>query len=89
MLVDEASQLLAKHRITDDAVGYQVVLDLIAEHENGLDGPIPVAVETGRGLLVAVLRAGPRQVGRLYHCLQHREQFDDAAAFPASVTQAV
>jgi len=26
-------------------------------------------------------------IGQLHHCLQHREQFDEAAAFPASVIQ--
>lgn len=26
-------------------------------------------------------------IGQLYHCLQHREAFDEAAAFPASVTE--
>lgn len=62
VLVDESGQLLAKRRITDDAVGCQVLLDLLAEHENIQDEPIPVAIETNRGLLVAVLRAGPRQV---------------------------
>lgn len=62
VLVDEAGQLLAKRRITDDAVGYQVLLELLAEHENIQDEPIPVAIETNRGLLVALLRAGPRQV---------------------------
>ncbi|GAA1140473.1 IS110 family transposase [Kitasatospora gansuensis] len=61
-LVDDSGQLLAKRRITDDATGYQLLLDLLAEHGDTAEDPIPVAIETGRGLLVAILRAGGRKV---------------------------
>jgi transposase len=61
-LVDEAGTLLAKARITDDAAGYRQLLELLAEHDDGEAEPIPVAIETSRGLLVAVLRTGKRQV---------------------------
>lgn len=61
-LVDEAGQLLAKARITDDAVGYRKLLDLLAEHGDTEAEPIPVAIETSRGLLVAILRTSARQV---------------------------
>jgi transposase len=61
-LVDEAGQLLAKARITDDAVGYRKLLDLLAEHGDTEAEPIPVAIETSRGLLVASLRTSARQV---------------------------
>ncbi|MCZ1011865.1 IS110 family transposase [Streptomyces lydicus] len=61
-LVDDSGQLLAKRRISDDAAGYQSLLDLLAEHGDTEDAPIPVAIETSRGLLVAVLRTGKRQV---------------------------
>ncbi|MFE4933448.1 MULTISPECIES: IS110 family RNA-guided transposase [unclassified Streptomyces] len=61
-LVDDAGQLLAKRRITDDAAGYRLLLDLLAEHGDTADEPIPVAIETGRGLLVAALRTGTRPV---------------------------
>ena len=61
-LVDEDGRQLAKRRIGDDAAGYQLLLDLLAEHGDSQDAPIPVAIETSRGLLVAVLRQGPRQV---------------------------
>ncbi len=59
-LVDDSGQLLAKRHITDDAAGYKILLDLLAEHGDSKDSPIPVAIETFRGLLVAVLRAGKR-----------------------------
>ncbi|MGW5463102.1 IS110 family transposase [Streptomyces sp. NPDC003996] len=61
-LVDDSGQLLAKRHITDDAAGYRILLDLLAEYGDTEDAPIPVAIETSRGLLVAVLRTGKRQV---------------------------
>lgn len=61
-LVDESGSLLAKRRISDDAAGYRLLLDLLAEHGDSPDEPIPVAIETGRGLLVAALRTGKRPV---------------------------
>ncbi|WP_329297056.1 IS110 family transposase [Streptomyces pseudovenezuelae] len=61
-LVDDTGQLLAKRHITDDAAGYKILLDLLAEYGDTEEDPIPVAIETSRGLLVAVLRTGKRQV---------------------------
>lgn len=61
-LVDDTGQLQAKRHITDDMAGYKILLDLLAEHGDTEENPIPVAIETSRGLLVAVLRTGKRQV---------------------------
>ena len=61
-LVDDTGELLAKRRITDDAAGYKLLLDLLAEYGDTEKAPIPIAIETSRGLLVAVLRTGKRQV---------------------------
>ncbi|WP_406510683.1 IS110 family transposase [Streptomyces sp. NBC_00212] len=61
-LVNDTGQLLAKRRIGDDAAGYRFLLDLLAEYGDTEDDPIPVAIETSRGLLVAVLRTGRRKV---------------------------
>ncbi|GHH26705.1 IS110 family transposase [Streptomyces lanatus] len=61
-LVDDAGQLLAKRHITDDTAGYKILLNLLAEYGDTAEHPIPVAIETSRGLLVAVLRTGKRQV---------------------------
>jgi hypothetical protein len=61
-LVDDEGTLLAKRQITDDAAGYQILIDLLAEHGDSEAAPIPVATETSRGLLVAVLRTGKRQI---------------------------
>ncbi len=61
-LVDDSGQLLAKRHITDDAAGYKILLDLLAEYGDTVENPVPVAIETSRGLLVAVLRTGKRKV---------------------------
>ncbi|MFJ6686821.1 IS110 family RNA-guided transposase [Streptomyces werraensis] len=60
--VDDSGQLLAKRHITDDAAGHKILLELLAEYGDSEETPIPVAIETSRGLLVAVLRTGKRQV---------------------------
>ncbi|WP_405476489.1 IS110 family transposase [Paenarthrobacter ilicis] len=61
-LVNDAGELLAKLRINDDVAGYRLLLDLLAEHGDTPQDPIPVAIETSQGLLVATLRAGTRKV---------------------------
>ncbi|WP_329438058.1 IS110 family transposase [Streptomyces canus] len=61
-LVDDTGTLLAKRHVTDDATGYQVLLELLAEYRDTEENPIPVAIETSRGLLVSVLRTGTRKV---------------------------
>jgi transposase len=61
-LVDEAGTLLAKRRISDDAAGYRVLLETLAEHGDTPEDPIPVAIETSHGLLVAALRTGTRRI---------------------------
>lgn len=55
----------AKRHITDDAAGYKILLDLLVEYGDSEENPIPVAIETSRGLLVAVLRTGKRQVSAI------------------------
>ncbi len=42
--------------------GYRLLLDLLAEHGDTAETPIPVAIETGPGLLVDTLRQGPRKI---------------------------
>jgi transposase len=55
-------QLLARRRISDDAAGLGQLLQLLTEHGDTAEDPIPVAIETPRGLLVACLRATGRKV---------------------------
>jgi len=56
-LVDRDGGLLARLRITDDAAGLARLLELLAGHGDSPEGPVPVAIETPRGLLVACLGA--------------------------------
>jgi transposase len=61
-LVDAGGQLLARLRITDDAAGLAALLELLAQHGDSAQDPVPAAIETPRGLLVACLRATGRPV---------------------------
>ena len=61
-LTDRDGKLLARRRISDDAAGLATLLDLLAEHGDSAGQPVPVAIETPRGLLVACLRATGRKV---------------------------
>ena len=61
-LIDADGKLLAKARIGDDAAGFAQLITLLPEHGDDLGDPIPVAIETSRGLLVANLRATGRPV---------------------------
>jgi len=61
-LVHRDGQLLARRRISDDAAGLAVLLELLAGHGDSAEDPVPVAIETPRGLLTACLRATGRKV---------------------------
>jgi transposase len=61
-LVNSGGPLLARRRISDDAAGLAALLELLAAHGDSADDPIPVAIETPRGLLTACLRATGRKV---------------------------
>jgi transposase len=61
-LVDHEGTLLARARITDDLAGLHQLLELFTAHGDTANAPIPVAIETSRGLLVACLRATGRPV---------------------------
>ena len=61
-LVSRDGTLLARRRISDDAAGLAALVALLAEHGDTPGDPVPVAIETPRGLLVACLRATGRPV---------------------------
>jgi transposase len=61
-LVDRDGGLLGRARVSDDAAGLARLLELLAEHGDSTQAPVPVAIETPRGLLVACLRATGRPV---------------------------
>ncbi|GHG14299.1 hypothetical protein GCM10017567_35040 [Amycolatopsis bullii] len=61
-LVDADGALVAKRRIDDSAEGFAELLAMLAEAGDTATDPIPVAIETPRGLLVAGLRQTGRRV---------------------------
>lgn len=61
-LVDATGTLVAKRRIAESVEGFGELLAMLAEAGDSAENPIPVAIETPRGLLVAALRATGRRV---------------------------
>ena len=61
-LADRDGRLLARRRISDDAAGLAQLLELLAGHGDSAEDPVPVAIETPRGLLTACLRATGRSI---------------------------
>ena len=61
-VVDRDGKLLARRRISDDPAGLAALPALLAGHGDTAEDPVPVAIETPRGLLAACLRATGRPV---------------------------
>lgn len=61
-IMNSEGVVLATKRIDDNAAGLRVLLDLLVACGDTADCPIPVAIETSRGLLVACLRETGRPV---------------------------
>ena len=61
-IVGDDGKLLAKKRIGDDPAGFTALTGMLAEAGDSPEDPIPVAIETPRGLMVAVLRSSGRPV---------------------------
>ncbi|MFF9585319.1 IS110 family transposase [Streptomyces achromogenes] len=61
-IVDESGALKARARIDDSVDGLNELLQMLAEHGDTAEDPVPVAIETSHGLLVAALRATGRPV---------------------------
>jgi transposase len=61
-IVDQAGVLLARRRISDDLTGFTDLTGLLADHAGDGYTSVDVAIETGRGLLVAALRAAGHRV---------------------------
>ena len=61
-LIDEKGALVGKRRIQESPEGIAEFTEMLAVAGDSAQEPIPVAIETPRGLLVAVLRASGRPV---------------------------
>jgi transposase len=61
-LVDDEGTLVGKRRVEENLDGVAELTALLAAAGDSAEVPIPVAIETPRGLLVAVLRASGRPI---------------------------
>ena len=61
-LVDGEGRLVLKRRIAETLDGFAELAALLADAGDSAEEPIPVAIETPRGLLVAALRASGRLI---------------------------
>jgi transposase len=61
-LIDESGRVIAKRRINETVAGFAELTEMLAAAGDTAEDPIPVAIETPRGLLVAALRATGRLV---------------------------
>jgi transposase len=61
-VVDDDGRIVARGRVDNDAAGFAQLLTLLAEAGDTAVNPIPVAIETDRGLWVAALRATGRVI---------------------------
>ena len=61
-IIDGDGHLVAKKRITDDPAGFAELIEILTAAGDESEDPIPVAIETPRGLLVSALRAAGRAV---------------------------
>ena len=61
-VVDAEGSVVARARVGNDATGFAELLTLLAEAGDTAHSPVPVAIETDRGLWVAALRATGRTI---------------------------
>ncbi len=61
-LIDDEGKLVGKRRINESLDGVAAFTAMLAAAGDSTEEPIPVAIETPRGLLVAVLRTTGRPI---------------------------
>ena len=61
-IIDAGGHLIARRRVDNDAAGFADLLTMLAEAGDTAALPIPVGIETDRGLWVAALRATGRVI---------------------------
>jgi transposase len=61
-VVNDDGQVLARERVANNAAGFAQVLTLLADAGDSPEHPIPVGIETDRGLWVAALRETGRVI---------------------------
>lgn len=61
-VVDDDGRVVARRRVSNDPAGFAQLLTVLAEAGDSADNPIPVGIETDRGLWVAALRETGRVI---------------------------
>ncbi|WP_319451250.1 MULTISPECIES: IS110 family transposase [unclassified Mycobacterium] len=61
-VIDDDGRVVARGRVGNDAAGFAALLTLLAEAGDSAADPIPVSIETDRGLWVAALRETGRTI---------------------------
>lgn len=61
-VIDDDGHVVARERVSNDAYGFAALLTLLTEAGDNSEHPIPVAIETDRGLWVAALRETGRAI---------------------------
>ena len=61
-VVDDDGHVVARGRVSNDAAGFVQLLTLLAEAGDSAKDPVPVGIETDRGLWVAALRETGRVI---------------------------
>ncbi len=61
-VIDDDGHVVARARVSNDAAGFAALLTLLAEAGDNAADPIPVGIETDRGLWVAALRETGRTI---------------------------
>ncbi|MFF2515789.1 hypothetical protein [Streptomyces sp. NPDC058086] len=68
-MVDDAGQLLAKRHITNDAAGYQLLLELLAKHGDTEEAPISLSTASAPERPQRVPVMSRRSLARWRHAL--------------------
>ncbi|BBZ53077.1 mini-circle putative transposase for IS117 [Mycolicibacterium phocaicum] len=61
-MINDEGKVVARGRVNNDAAGFTALLALLAEVGDSAEHPIPVGIETDRGLFVAALRETGRVI---------------------------
>ena len=61
-VIDDDGHVVARGRVSNDAPGFAALLTLLAQAGDSAADPIPVGIETDRGLWVAALRETGRTI---------------------------
>ncbi len=61
-VINDEGKVIARGRVSNDAAGFTALLSMLAEAGDSAEHPIPVGIETDRGLFVAALRETDRVI---------------------------